>query len=192
MKFFGLVGDDLTMTQAPSSRIRSIKLWSSRFCGILTFVLFALPLAVLASLVASYVWGFEIYAGTHRPVAFGNLHIAFAFGLSFLVLAYVTAFLIPLYFLRKVFAEWASGKFMTVTAAKAVQATGIGIAVVAVMSEVLSVAMEYLLSVALAGYDPEFTLALNISAYVAAAAIFVSGLVLEEAAELAAEAELTI
>lgn len=192
MKFLGSIDDDLTMTQAPSPRIRSIKLWSSRFCGILTFVLFALPLAVLASLVASNVWGFEIYAGTHRPVAFGDLDLPFAFGLSCLVFAYVLAFLIPLYFLRKVFSEWASGKFMTVTAAKAVQATGIGIAAIAAVSEVLSVAMEYLLSVALPGYDPEFTLAINISAYVAAAAIFVSGLVLEEAAELAAEAELTI
>jgi hypothetical protein len=176
------------MPHPASVRIAAIQSWSRFFGWGLTLVMVLLPLGMLAALLASRTYGEFVLVGWPQPVDMSLLSGWVALIVACTVMLQVAVYLLPLYFLRRLFGLWAKGEILTQAAAKAIRLTGISLLAAALTATLF----PFLLSIGLAGITDGAVVDLDLGGLLAAGVIYVVGLVLREAAGVAEDAELTI
>jgi hypothetical protein len=174
------------------SRIPTIRLWSRRLAWVLIFCLLTLPVLVAASLVMSWFAGAELYMWGARAMVLSQMEPSAAL---FMAVATAIAFLlfsIPLLYLHQMFSTWARGEVLTRKAAGAIKNAGLWIVIASVIVGLIlpAVALGFSAWLGLEGLLLDFSIELD--AGLVGGVIYVVGIVLDEAARVAEEAELTI
>lgn len=179
------------MSPLTNSRIPIIQTWSRRLGWVLTGILFLLPVLVVVVLVCSWHFGMEIDAGGVDPV---NLALMKPLEIVRVVLRTfleISLYVVPMLYLRQLLNFWAQGDILTRDAARAIRLSGMALFAVSVISGFVLPVVEMAYNAAL-GLTAEPSFSIDLTSLVAAGIIYVVGLVLEEAARVAEDAELTI
>ena len=179
------------MPPLTNSRIPLIQTWSRRLGWVMTGILIVLPVLVIVVLACSWRFGLEIEAGGVEPV---NLALMQPLEILRVVLRTFLEFalyVVPMLYLRQLLNFWAQGDILTRDAARAIRLSGMALFAVSVVSGFVLPLVEMAYNAAL-GLSAEPSFSLDLTSLVAAGIIYVVGLVLEEAARVAEDAELTI
>ncbi|KQW80095.1 hypothetical protein ASC89_08300 [Devosia sp. Root413D1] len=175
------------MARSTTERIGAIRTWSRRFGVGLLLVIIALPVGTLAALLASRLFGGDVYIGPPDPVDLSTVSLGSAVLIGTGALLSVGLYLVPLYFLRQLFGLWAAGQILTRGAASAIRRAGIALLVATAGSSVIGPLTDLM-----ANELGRFSISIDLANLLPAGVIYVVGLVLDEAARVAEDAKLTI
>jgi hypothetical protein len=175
------------MARSTSERIGAIRAWSRRFGVGLLVVIVALPVGTLAALLASRLFGGDVYIGPPDPVDLSTVSLGNALVIGAGALASVGLYLVPLYFLRQLFGLWAAGEILTRSAAAAIRRAGVALLVATAGSSLIGPLTDLMTNEL-----GRFSIGIDLANLLPAGVIYVVGLVLDEAARVAEDAELTI
>lgn len=179
----------MTALQETTQRI---SLWSGRLRLALGVVLIALPLLVLASLLASRLLGGAVHLSDIAHLDLSTLPAGAALLTSLGALVDLALRLLPLLFLRRLLGFWAHGDLLSQASAHALQLTGIAIALGALGGLVIAPLTGLLVNATTGTESIPLSVGLDLAALIAGGVIYLVGMVMREAARLAEEAELTI
>ena len=174
------------------SRIPTIRYWSRRLAWVIVLCLVALPVLVIGSLVMSWLSGMELYLWGTKATVLSQMEPAAAL---FWAIAAAIAFafsLVPLFYLHQLFSTWARGEVLTRTAASAIKNAGLWVLVAAVVVGLILPAIGLALNAWLSTDSFWLDFSIEIDTALVGGVIYVVGMVLDEAARVAEEAELTI
>lgn len=175
------------MAQSTTDRIATIRAWSRRFGVGLLVVIYLLPLGTLTAMLASRLFGGDVYIGPPDPVDLSTVSLGTAMVIGIGALVSVGLYLVPLHFLRQLFGLWAKGEILTRGAATAIRRAGVALLVATVGSSLIGPLTD------LATNElGRFSIGIDLATLLPAGVIYVVGLVLDEAARVAEDAELTI
>lgn len=169
-----------------------ISLWSNRLRVALGVVLIALPLLVMAALLASRSFGGTVYVGDIARIDLSTMPAAAALLTSVAALVDLALRLLPILFLRRLLGFWARGNFLSQASAHALQLTGIAIALGALGAIAIAPLTGFLVNAMTGTETLPMSIALDLAALIAGGVIYLVGMVMREAARLAEEAALTI
>lgn len=176
------------MSVMSRNRTALIRSWSRWFGLGITAVMVMFPFTVAIAMVFSRIAGIHVLVGWSQPLDMSALPAGAALLVAFGVAVQLGLYLLPMFFLRRLFGLWARGDILDRSAAQAIRHTGIALLAAVVVTGLLMPLLS--LGMGEFGYGPAFDLELgNI---LAAGVIYVVGLVLDEAARVAEDAELTI
>jgi hypothetical protein len=175
------------MARSATQRVGAIRTWSRRFGVGLLLVIVALPVGTLAALLASRLFGGDVYIGPPDPVDLSTVPPGSALLIGAGALLSVGLYLVPLYFLRQLFGLWAAGEILTRGAATAIRRAGIALLVATAGSSLIGPLTDLLTNEL-----GRFSISIDLANLLPAGVIYVVGLVLDEAARVAEDAELTI
>ena len=175
------------MARSTTDRISTIRTWSRRFGVGLLMVIYALPLGTLAALLASRLFDGDVYVGPPDPVDLSTVSFGTAIVIGIGALVSVGLYLVPLYFLRQLFGLWAKGEILARSAATAIRRAGVALLVATAGSSLIGPLTDLVTSEL-----GRFSIGIDLANLLPAGVIYVVGLVLDEAARVAEDAELTI
>lgn len=175
------------MARSTTERIGAIQTWSRRFGFGLLLVIIALPVGTMAALLASRLFGGDVYVGPPDPVDLSTVSLGSALLIGAGALLSVGLYLVPLYFLRQLFGLWAAGEILTRSAATAIRRAGVALLVATLGSTAIGPLTDLMTNEL-----GRFSIGIDLANLLPAGVIYVVGLVLDEAARVAKDAELTI
>lgn len=174
------------------SRIPTIRYWSRRLAWLLMLCLFALPALVIGSLALSWLHGMELQIWSGAPRALSSMEPADALFTAGVTSIAILAYLLPLHHLHRLFSLWGRGEILTRSAALAIKNVGMWLAGASVFVGLVLPSMALAYSTWLGRDVTWFDFSIELDIVLVGGAILVVGMVLDEAARVAEEAELTI
>lgn len=175
------------MAQSTTDRISTIRTWSRHLGTGLLVVIYLLPLGTLVAMLVSRLYGGDIYLGPPDPIDLSTVPLPTAIAIGLGALLSVALYLVPLHFLRQLFRLWAEGEILTRGAATAIRRAGVALLVAALGSSLIGPLTDLITNEL-----GRFSMAIDLANLLPAGVIYVVGLVLDEAARVAEDAELTI
>jgi hypothetical protein len=172
--------------------IQRISLWSTRFRLALSVVLIALPSLAIASLLVSRSFGGVVHLNDIAHLDLSTVPALAALFISIGAMLDLLLRLLPLLFLRRLLGFWGRGNLLSQASARALELTGIAIALGA-LSDILIAPLTSLMVYRATGTETlPFSVKIDLAALIAGGVIYLVGMVMREAARVAEEAELTI
>ena len=174
------------------SRIPTIRYWSRRLAWVLVFCLFGLPIVVTGSLIMSWLNGLELYLWGNKAMVLSQMEPPEALFMAIASSIAFAFFFVPLFYLHQLFSTWARGDILTRCAASAIKNAGLWVVIASFVVGLVLPAIALALSTWLGRDGLWLDFSVEVDSALVGGVIFVVGMVLDEAARVAEEAELTI
>ena len=174
------------------SRIPTIRYWSRRLAWVLVLCLIVLPIVVAGSLIMSRLNGMELYLWSGEAMVLSQMEPLEALFMAVATVIAFVFFLVPLFYLHQLFSTWARGDILTRCAASAIKNAGLWVVIASFVVGLVLPAIALVLSTWLERDGLWLGFSIEVDSALVGGVIFVVGMVLDEAARVAEEAELTI
>lgn len=173
-------------TSAENARFWSVQL--RRFVNCVA----VLTIIILIALIAVALIRPDLAPELDNNIEFVQLSGLARFTLLASTFVYVAMFLLPLWYLQRLLGLWSSGLLLTAPAARDMKRTGVTLLVATIIEHVYVPLSDFALNLLQGQIVMEVEFDFQAMGFIAGGILYIAGLVMEEAARLAEEAELVI